>query len=416
MLGNLQIILFIAASCFTVIHSLYLPATDQRRSAEGIFVKVNGKQFVKDSQPFYINGLNAYWLMSKASEPTEKEKVSIALHQASLLGSNVVRTWAFSDADNYFPLQTFPGFYNENTFKGLDFVISEAKKNGVLLILSLVNNHEDFGGKKQYVQWAREKGQPISSPDDFFTDDLVKRFYKHHVKTVLTRKNSITGILYKDDPSILAWELINEPRCESDISGDTLQAWIEEMAAYVKTIDNNHLLEIGLEGFYGDSISDRIQFNPGYYGAGTDFISNNLVPGIDFATIHIYPEQWIPSSTLMDQFVFVQSWIQAHIRDSDKILGKPLLITEFGRLCPNSYSINLKERDSLYKLVYSGINGSAKEGGAGAGSLFWQLLINGLDDLRDGYEVILSETPSTAFVVYHQSQKLLTLNNAYAFT
>ncbi|KAH0462590.1 hypothetical protein IEQ34_010165 [Dendrobium chrysotoxum] len=399
MLGNLQIFLFIAASSFTVILSLNLPATDQqRKSAEGIFIKVNGTQFVKDNQPFYINGLNAYWLMSMASEPTEKEKVSIALHQASLLGANVVRTWAFSDADDYFPLQTSPGFYNEKMFKGLDFVISEAKKNGLLLILSLVNNNEEFGGKEQYVQWAREKGQPISSSDDFFTNDLVKRFYKHHVKTILMRKNSISEIHYRDDPTILAWELINEPRCNKDISGDTLQAWIEEMSSYVKTIDNNHLLEIGLEGFYGDSIADRKQFNPGNNGVGTDFISNNLVPGIDFATIHIYPEQWIPRSNLMDQLVFLQSWIHSHIRDSDKILNKPLLITEFGR--------------SIYSYIYA----SAKEGGAGAGSLFWQLLVHGQDDLRDGYEVIISETPSLAFIVYHQSQRLLTLSNAYAIT
>ncbi|KAL0903251.1 hypothetical protein M5K25_027612 [Dendrobium thyrsiflorum] len=308
----------------------------------------------------------------------------------------------------------FHSFYKWAT--GLDFVISEAKQNGLLLILSLVNNNEEFGGKKQYVQWAREKGQPISSSDDFFTNDLVKRFYKHHVKTILTRKNSISEIQYRDDPTILAWELINEPRCNNDISGYTLQAWIEEMSAYLKTIDNNHLLEIGLEGFYGDSITDRKQFNPGNNGVGTDFISNNLVLGIDFATIHIYPEQWIPGSNLMDQFVFLQSWIQWHIRDSDEILNKPLLITEFGRSCQYSYSIDLEVRENLYKLVYSYIYASAKEGGAGAGSLFWQLLVHGQDDLRDGYEVIISETPSSAFIVYDQSQRLLTLNNAVAIT
>ncbi|KAL0903240.1 hypothetical protein M5K25_027600 [Dendrobium thyrsiflorum] len=277
MLGNIQVFLLIAACSFTVILSLNLPATDQqRKSAEGIFIKVDGTQFVKDSQPFYINGLNAYWLMSRASEPTEKEKVSIALQQASLLGTNVVRTWAFSDADDYSPLQISPGFYNDKMFKGLDFVLSEAKKNGLFLIMSLVNNNEEFGGKKQYVEWARERGQPISSPDDFFTNDLAKKFYKHHIKTILTRNNSISGIQYRDDPTILAWELINEPRCNSDISGDTIQAWIEEMSAYVKTIDKNHLLEIGLEGFYGDYIVQRKQFNPGYDGVGTDFISNNL--------------------------------------------------------------------------------------------------------------------------------------------
>jgi hypothetical protein len=42
-------------------------------------------------------------------------------------------------------------------------------------------------------------------------------------QTVLTRRNTITGIEYRNDPTIFAWELINEPRCMSDASGDTLQ-------------------------------------------------------------------------------------------------------------------------------------------------------------------------------------------------
>lgn len=61
------------------------------------------------------------------------------------------------------------------------------------------------------------------------------------------------------------------------------------MASYVKSIDNNHLLEIGLEGFYAET---KKQFNPDSLLVGTDFISNNQIPQIDFATIHLYPEQW----------------------------------------------------------------------------------------------------------------------------
>jgi mannan endo-1,4-beta-mannosidase len=69
--------------------------------------------------------------------------------------------------------------------KGLDFVVSEAGKYGVKLILSLVNNYDSFGGKKQYVDWARSQGQSISSDDDFFSNSLVKQFYKNHIKVNL---------------------------------------------------------------------------------------------------------------------------------------------------------------------------------------------------------------------------------------
>lgn len=43
------------------------------------------------------------------------------------------------------------------------------------------------------------------------------------MKAVLTRQNTLTGVTYKDDPTIFAWELMNEPRCPSDSSGKFIQ-------------------------------------------------------------------------------------------------------------------------------------------------------------------------------------------------
>lgn len=66
--------------------------------------------------------------------------------------------------------------------KGLDFVVSEAGRYGIKLILSLVNNYENFGGRKQYVDWARSQGQNVASDDDFFTNSVIKGYYKNHIK------------------------------------------------------------------------------------------------------------------------------------------------------------------------------------------------------------------------------------------
>lgn len=52
---------------------------------------------------------------------------------------------------------------------------------------------------------------------------LINTFEFRFWQTVLTRRNSLTGVEYRDDPTIFAWELINEPRCITDKSGDTLQ-------------------------------------------------------------------------------------------------------------------------------------------------------------------------------------------------
>jgi mannan endo-1,4-beta-mannosidase len=66
--------------------------------------------------------------------------------------------------------------------QALDFVIGEAKKNGVRLILSLVNNYKDFGGRPQYVQWANSSGVQVNNDDDFYTNPVIKGYYKNHVK------------------------------------------------------------------------------------------------------------------------------------------------------------------------------------------------------------------------------------------
>lgn len=66
--------------------------------------------------------------------------------------------------------------------KGLDFVIAEARRYGIKLILSLANNYDSFGGKKQYVNWARNQGQYLTSDDDFFRNPVVKGYYKNHIK------------------------------------------------------------------------------------------------------------------------------------------------------------------------------------------------------------------------------------------
>lgn len=64
----------------------------------------------------------------------------------------------------------------------MDFALAEARRHGIKIILSFANNYESFGGRKQYVDWARSRGRPVSSEDDFFTDSLVKDFYKNHIK------------------------------------------------------------------------------------------------------------------------------------------------------------------------------------------------------------------------------------------
>ena len=75
--------------------------------------------------------------------------------------------------------------------------------------------------------------------------------------------------------------------------GLMMQNWIEEMSTYLKTIDPNHLVTIGSEGFFARGTSLGY-LNPQDWAGdmGQDFIANHAFKGIDFSTVHVWPDQW----------------------------------------------------------------------------------------------------------------------------
>ncbi|RVW60076.1 Mannan endo-1,4-beta-mannosidase 5 [Vitis vinifera] len=392
---------------FSVLFLLVALACEARVLQSSGFVQTRNTQFILNGSPFFFNGFNSYWMMNVATDPSQRSKVSDVFSQAAAARLSVCRTWAFNDGGTQ-ALQISPGVYDERVFQGLDFVISEARKNGVRLILSLSNNYKDFGGRPQYVSWARNAGAPVNSDDDFYTNEVVKGYYKNHVKRVLTRINTITGVAYKDDPTIMAWELINEPRCQVDYSGKTLNGWIQEMASFVKSIDSNHLLTVGMEGFYGDSMPEKKAINPGYQ-VGTDFISNHLIKEIDFSTIHAYPDIWLSGKDDSSQMAFMLRWTTSHLTDSETIIKKPMVFSEFGKSSKDpGYSPSA--RDSFLNAVYTNIYNFAKSGGIGGG-LVWQLMAEGMQSYDDGYEIVLSQNPSTSGLITQQSNKMIALDH-----
>ncbi|MED6118402.1 hypothetical protein PIB30_002108 [Stylosanthes scabra] len=121
----------------------------------------------------------------------------------------------------------------------------------------------------------------------------------------------------------------------------------------------------------------------------------------------------LSSSSYEDQISFLGRWLNEHIQDAQNTLQKPILVGEFG-VSTKSFGSNLEPRERFYNTVYSAIYSSASGGGAAVGGLFWQLLAQGMDSFRDGYEVILDENPSTAALISQESQKLNRIRKMYA--
>ncbi|XVF66826.1 hypothetical protein PTKIN_Ptkin10aG0068900 [Pterospermum kingtungense] len=371
------------------------------------FVERNGTRFFLDGKPLYVNGWNSYWLMAQSVDENTRPSVSAMLQAGAKMGLTVCRTWAFNDG-GYDALQISPGQFDERVFKALDYVIAEARQQGIRLLLSLVNNLQAYGGKTQYVKWAWQEGVGLSSSNDsFFFDPSIRKYFKNYVLTVLTRKNTITGIEYRSDPTIFAWELINEPRCISDPSGDTLQDWLEEMTAFIKSIDKNHLLTIGLEGFYGPKSPKKSTVNPEEWAStlGSDFVRNSNIPNVDFASVHIYPDHWFHVLGFEEKRNYVIKWMRSHIEDCDKELKKPVMFTEYG-LSNQNKDFQPSQREQFYRTILDIIYKSAKKKGSGAGALVWQFFVEGMEKYNDDFGIVPWESPPIYKLTVEQSCRL----------
>ncbi|QDG53879.1 hypothetical protein FIV42_24985 [Persicimonas caeni] len=310
-------------------------------------------------RPYRVFGCNTYYLMAWAADPNLRRHVDEVLDTAVQFGLNTVRTWAFNDGeDQWNALQPRPGEHDERVLEALDYVVWQAGRRGLRLILALVNHWDDYGGRRRYAAWS----STAKRADDFYRDAACRRCYRHHARTLVERTNSYTGRVYRDDPTILAWELGNEPRCARDPSGLTLQYWLEEMSAHLKELDPNHLVGTGLEGFWGKWREGR--YNPPRWlgGQGSDFLWNHQPDTIDLMSFHVYPDHWH-----MDEKATMR-WIREHL-DAAAELGKPAVMGEFGKRGPRA----LRERCFRKWLDATTSAATDTEHPAAAGALFWAL-------------------------------------------
>lgn len=164
--------------------------------------------------------------------PWEQEDALKTLDQ---MNGRVVRTWNLPMRDPSAQAQPWhyvlgPGQFNEEAFKAVDHLLALANKHGVRVMLDLTAESGDYlGGIGTYAAYRGKKRA------EFYTDAQLKEDYKATVRHVLTRVNTVTGVAYRDDKAVLAWQFGNEMHGAPD-------AWLSEMAAFIKSVDPNHLV------------------------------------------------------------------------------------------------------------------------------------------------------------------------------
>ncbi len=344
------------------------------------FVSTKTNYFMLDGKPFYFAGTNNYYLAYSSNA-----MIDDVLNDAKAMDLKVVRCWGFIDGESHNDkvMQPSLGKYDESGFERLDYAVNKASKLGIKLVLPLVNYWDDFGGMSQYVSWAG-----ASKKNDFYTNSACKTAYKNYVNYILNRTNKYSNIKYKDDPAIMTWELGNEPRCDSDTTGDTLVKWADEMSTYIKSIDSNHLVAVGDEGFFNRGGEDYC------YNGGSGVDADKLIrlKNIDYGTFHLYPDGWGKDVTWTKQY------INDHI-DLGKTVGKPVVLEEYG-VYSNADSVYKTWGDLMYK--------SSNVGEGGAGIMFW--ILTGIQDngeLYADYDGFRVTYPSTTADVITANAKLM---------
>ncbi|TFK74044.1 glycoside hydrolase family 5 protein [Pluteus cervinus] len=252
------------------------------------FVKTSGTKFTLNGAPFTVVGTNSYWV---GLNGLSTANMNTAFQDIARTGATAVRTWGFNEVTsqngNWYQGWTGRTSTVNSGASGLqnfDNVVAAAKANGLRLIVALA----DYGGMDVYVNQIVGQGQPH---DLFYTNANVKPRCKG---TTGTTSGSCTPA--------------------------TITAWAKEMTAYIKSIDSNHLVGVGDEGFFNQPGAPTYPYQG---GDGIDFDANLAISTVDFGTFH---EPWGQTNNATAWGV---QWIQDHAA-SQKRIGKPVIIEEFG--------------------------------------------------------------------------------------
>ncbi|HZC26448.1 MAG TPA: cellulase family glycosylhydrolase, partial [Actinopolymorphaceae bacterium] len=232
-----------------------------------------------------------------------------------------------------------------------DYVIWKADCLGLRLDVALLDFWQWVGGVQQVCRWFLPDYNPSSDArrySFFYTDPRTKEFYRSWVAHVLDRRNSLTGRKYRDEPAIMAWDLMNEPEIDNtktDAAGVPLaESWIREMSAYVKSLDAHHLVCSGGEGFYDrDSVIDPA--------------TELAIGSIDFGSWHSYPDYHGITPAQLVELIHRHSATAA-------AAGKPHLLQEF------SYSHLHDDQPAAFQSWTDAVYDDSDS----AGWLFWRLV------------------------------------------
>lgn len=362
---------------------------DKAAGGQSGFVQVEGTRFVLDGKPYRFAGAN-FWYGAYLGAPEgigDRERLRAELDQLKAAGIDNLRVLAMSEASGFKrgvrpAVMNAPGEYDEDLLQGLDYLLVEMGKRDMKAVLYLNNFWQWSGGMSQYVSWAT--GEPLSDPDKtgdwnafmqysarFYALPEAQGWYRDAIRKVIGRTNGISGLAYVDDPTVMSWQLANEPRPGSDKDGHPnipgYNRWVDETAGLIQQLAPRQLVSTGSEGAMG-ALGDIDLYAQAHRSANVDYL-----------TFHLWPSNWSwmdhkdPAARMESGTKQSLEYIDRHI-DLAGELGKPIVLSEFGlNRDGGSYdpASGTTARDQFYKAIYDRLLQRMQAGDAIAGSNFW---------------------------------------------
>ena len=167
--------------------------------------------------------------------PTAYE-IRDAMESVQQMNGHVIRTYTIpvrreTDTPDVPRYVLAPGTFDEHAFATMDTMLALANETGVRLIVPLLNAWKWMGGRPQYAGFRGK------TEEEFWTDPRLIDDFKKTIAFVINRINTVSGIRYRDDKSILCWETGNELPCP--------HSWTQTITRYIKELDPNHLVMDG---------------------------------------------------------------------------------------------------------------------------------------------------------------------------
>jgi mannan endo-1,4-beta-mannosidase len=293
-----------------------------------------GGKLTSDGRPLFLSGFNYWSAVALAADTSERGRNALCadLDALAAAGINMIRIMGATEGPDREPwrivpsFQPEPGRYDQRWVTGLLRLVEELEKRDMYAVIVLNNFWQWSGGMSQYVSWSGHGPIPYPSPYDgddseafqhyaaeFFVDRRAQEIFRDLLRFLIP--------LLRESPVVI-WELCNEPRGKRHAA--SLTTWIHETARLVKSMAPEQLVATGSEGETPDP--ER---------AGLDVLRNHESRYIDFVTCHIWAQNWgwaRPESLAADlpsSLQRAERYLRHHA-DLAKMLGKPILLEEFG--------------------------------------------------------------------------------------